>query len=393
MPAPCPVCGDAGPHPAHLRAVIGTDGDCLMLRCAACDSRFNAGAMLPEHSDWKVLPAQQRMTLELDGPAFTDIALLLRTDLSGARRMLHLGCGFGWAADLARRVWRWDAVGFDAASAADEGALWLGPHIRQELPPPEALPDGPFDVALVTGVLELYEDAGALLAALAARLTPGGRIVATVRDGARAVITPHDLPTLENVGWGRVQFLPTAEELARAVRAAGLDAIMEAADGRITLFAGHGAPVVGLAQPTPALLRRAYLSALVQQTEPGGPVWHGAAGRLLALLVETGAAADALALHAAIEGAGGEPFNQAAALLLRAGLEDAGLGRDPAAVLPWTRRAYAAARTAGARAKALGLDTAALDATARDARAALLRVLMELAPEVAEDLAGVSRGA
>lgn len=397
--APCVVCGHGGPHPVHLHAVIGTDGACTVLRCAGCDSRFVLGPMLPERSDWQWLPAEQDMRLELHGPDLSGLDALLHPmfhmeragNPAATRRMLHLGCGFGWLVDAARRVLRWDAVGYDARTAADEGGRLLGPHIQQDLPPPDALPTGPFDLVLVTDALELAADAGALLGAIAARLAPGGRVIVSARDGAAAVITPHDLPTLENAGWGRVQCLPTAAGLLRAAARAGLHGPVAEARNRVTLTAGRAPPMpqtgaaAGAAVP---LLRRAYLSALVQQTPPGGPLWHGAAARLFTVLADAGACADALALFDAIAAAPGDPFSGPALLLARAQLENTTPGRDPAAVLPWVRRAYTAAADAAARAVSLGLDPAPLHATGRDARAALLLVMAEIAPEVAADMAG-----
>ena len=380
----CPVCGDAGPHPVHLHAVIDSDGAFTFLRCAACDSRINPGAMLPERSDWLAMPAAQAMRLELDGPAWDDIALLLRA--GPGRRLLHLGCGFGWAVDFARRVLRWQAEGFDPGMAADEGSLHLGPSIQQDLPPPHALPPGPFDLVLITGVLELYEDAGTLLAAVAGRLAPGGQVIATTRDGAAAVITGHDSVDVMNVVCGYVQSLPTAEGLRRAMAGAGLrGGAEEAAAGQLTMLAGDRsfAPPA----PVPPLQRRAYLSALVQQAPPG-PLWFGAAGQLLSLLAETEEAA-ARALFAMIEGvdAAEPPYNHAAMLFVRAGLENRQPGRSPDAVLPWVRHAYASALALAARAQRFGLDPAPLFATARDARAALLMLLAEIAPEVEVDMA------
>ncbi len=380
----CVVCGDPGPHPVHLHAVIDSDGAFTFLRCIACDSRINPGVMLPERSDWLAMPAAQSMRLELDGPGWADIALLLRGSRHG--RVLHLGCGFGWAVDFARRVLRADAEGSDPGMAADEGSLHLGPFITQDLPPPDALPPGPFDLVLITGVLELQEDAGALLAAVARRLTPQGQVIVSTRDGAAAVITGHDSVDVVNLVCGYVQSLSTAEGLRRAMVRAGLRGTIEGGDGRLLLLAGRGDAPFAPAAAASVRHRRAYLTALVQQAPPG-PLWSGAAGQLMALLAQEDEAA-ARALHDAVEAAGHDGFNAAAMLFSRAGLENRLPGRDPLAVLPWARRAYAAALAGAERAVMFGLDPAPLLDTARDARAALLMLLTEIAPEVATDMAG-----
>jgi SAM-dependent methyltransferase len=119
------------------------------------------------------------------GPALRD------TPGAGAVRVLDVGCGHGrfarWAADaLAPRplaLWGVDAsepLLDRARRTGPSGARWQTADV---IGAPDALPAGPFDLvalfALIHGVPS-RERRRALLAACAARIAPGGRLVLTI---------------------------------------------------------------------------------------------------------------------------------------------------------------------------------------------------------------------
>jgi len=111
---------------------------------------------------------------------------LLRDALEphGGNRLLEVGCGAGGLLALHRRL-GWTVAGVEphAAAAAAARARDLEVHHgRLETAPPWP----PFDVVLVSHVLEHVVDPLALLRQSAARLAPGGKVI-VVTPNARAL--------------------------------------------------------------------------------------------------------------------------------------------------------------------------------------------------------------
>lgn len=114
-------------------------------------------------------------------PEWPAMRAMLPDDLTG-RRVLDLGCGYGWLARWAEDAGAEGVVAVDvstrmldrARSFADGGRI---EYVLADLD--EYSPDGPCDVVVSSLTLHYVADLDRLLRACASSLTPGGRFVAS----------------------------------------------------------------------------------------------------------------------------------------------------------------------------------------------------------------------
>jgi SAM-dependent methyltransferase len=99
----------------------------------------------------------------------------------GPGRLLEVGAG--WGVFLAAAAWRrWDAVGVELSPAAVAFAQRSFRVDVRQAQVPEGLPDGPFDVVALWEVIEHFHRPDDVLAALSARLRPGGVLALSTPD-------------------------------------------------------------------------------------------------------------------------------------------------------------------------------------------------------------------
>ncbi|MSO79848.1 MAG: class I SAM-dependent methyltransferase [Acidimicrobiia bacterium] len=217
----CPVCA----HSAAQRRVARIDvpwRDELVdiVRCVECGAVV-LGATLPPSmytdADWDYY-------IEQIAGVNTIADTLVQTGFGRGARMLDVGCGYGFALDLARFLFDWKGIGLDPSIAAARGKAELGLDIRPGMLDDAFDPEERFDVIFSSEVIEHIADPREFLAAARRRLSPDGVLVLTTPD-ADAVTPDTPWTTLYPVlSVGNHEFLVNADGFERLLREAGFHA-------------------------------------------------------------------------------------------------------------------------------------------------------------------------
>jgi SAM-dependent methyltransferase len=98
------------------------------------------------------------------------------------RRVLDVGCGFGFLLDEARRAWRCEAVGVELSLSGRSyaaGRLGLEVHSAMDV---DVVGPQSVDACFLIGTIEHLLDPPAMLIAINQVLKPGGRLIITTID-------------------------------------------------------------------------------------------------------------------------------------------------------------------------------------------------------------------
>jgi 2-polyprenyl-3-methyl-5-hydroxy-6-metoxy-1,4-benzoquinol methylase len=209
----CPWCDEVHPH----QGVVRVEGLTLYM-CPGCGSHQYSPKREPSPVD-EMTPFAVRNYVEY-GAGLQPFCEYVST-LTGGRQggsLLDVGCGFGFAVDIARRQKGWRALGVDPGALARTGSKALGVTIRQAaIGAGDTLGDSQFDAILCAEVLAHAADPAALLEAMARHLAPRGAMLI-------ATVTPNALYESENIGVIREvlspsqhTFIPSALGLATLI--------------------------------------------------------------------------------------------------------------------------------------------------------------------------------
>lgn len=379
---------------------------------------------MPDYEREEAVGFYQQLYLEQNASIHHILGTLFLVDTEGVDSFLDVGCGFGFAVDLAR-MFGWRATGIDPSHYAEQGARLLQADIRKQYLTEHTDLGAPFGLVAASEVIEHVPDPDAFLLILRRWLQPGRTLVLTTpnADAIAPGAGEAELVSILAVGTHLILFSPPALELALA--RAGF------AHVEVTT---QGNTLIALASDTP--LRRSpdaahrhihayqdYLRHLLATAPEGTPLWNGAAGRLLQLRAEHAPQDELHALFAQVAAAWNttyaidlprlrlpgtfpepeiaaaeksldaakalmwrlgarHPINLATILFSRALTESRRPGRLPEEVLRWARPAYVhAVHTTRVLAAGTMIDLD-LRQTARRARLMMVDALVELAPEM-----------
>jgi SAM-dependent methyltransferase len=270
--------------------------------CGSCASWFVPERIVLDHRQAWLAPSMLRYLLETSLDPTGAAALLSSAKRPAGSRMLHLGCGLGLVVDMATEMLGWDAVGIDSSHLASEGEYLLGSHIEHSFISVETLPPGPFDVILLTGVLERAEHPLKLLHALREILAPDGGLLIEVGGKADAM---HLAAAKGDAAFRKVW--PTPHGLARAMRAAGFDQF-QIAEGSGNIWVTTDAALI-IAPNADTRLCPAYIKNLITRIETGGWLWNGMMTHLWQYYTGKGADVHRMALLEQISEAWRVKFN------------------------------------------------------------------------------------
>jgi SAM-dependent methyltransferase len=176
--AHCPVCGveEAKGAVLSIPHVLPGYAPVTLLRCPSCGAGFLQDLAPPDYES----DMAEMLDYYVEQGAGIDliVAPLMRVPPRTVRRCLEIGGGFGFALDFSRYAFGWEGIGVDPSPLAAAGGEALGvPVLRTYFGADLDLGPEPFELAMLSEVLEHVPEPHSLLAAIRGRLSPDGLLV------------------------------------------------------------------------------------------------------------------------------------------------------------------------------------------------------------------------
>lgn len=261
--ARCPVCSGGGDMSLVATAVGGGRDPVDVSRCRRCGCLHMTGqrTVYTDSEDWIDGYIEAGAGIE------TIANTVRRGDTGTVRRMLDVGCNYGFAMHIAQFLHGWEVLGVEPTIAGRRGARELGLPILDVYLDETTDVGEPFDLIVASEVVEHVDDPEAFLRTLCGHLTPGGAIVLTTP--AAELLSPHHDPDVVLLGLspGDHHFL---------LSEAGLDTLLERAGFEYRSIERSSTTLYAVATTSEDALKAALASVPVSQAELLGYYDHAA---------------------------------------------------------------------------------------------------------------------
>jgi SAM-dependent methyltransferase len=260
--------------------VDGVAGDLGTVHYGRCES---CGAVRPDRPFPPITSEHKLLSYYLEQGAAVDLMTAPLMQVQGARRLLEVGCGFGFALDFARVALKLDVLGVDPSRAAEAGAELLGvPVLNTGLDRTLDLGDARFDLVLASEVIEHVDAPNTFLADLRARVSDDAVLRLTTPDADVLVEeTPAD-DLLRALSPGHHTILFTRDALRHALTAAGFPHITwDSVKGTLRCWASPSEQGLrrirsaASAQQDHTAVLLDYLARRADEVAPGSPLELG----------------------------------------------------------------------------------------------------------------------
>lgn len=326
-PLACKVCRQAGDGTAIAIVHAKSGQEIVAIRCPHCGSID----LVDDPQDGMPLDARVDDYIEVGAGLSTIASAFTGIDPSSVSRFLDVGCGYGFALDVARFAYGWTGVGVEPSLAGRRGAAELGLDIRAEYLTADTDLGEPFDLILASEVVEHVIDPLTFLTALRAHLAVGGTLIVTTP--AAEVVSPvsPEPDVLCAVSPTFHTFVATEGALDQLLRTAGFSEVAVTRNGGSLRATARRSP----ATVSPAHISGADVESYLRERMANAPVDSalsvGMSVRLIRILVAEGRLdeADNVArtVRAAFSARHGVDLNDPGALLAQA---------DDSQHLPWS---------------------------------------------------------
>lgn len=216
-------------------------------------------------------------------------------DPTAVRRFLDVGCGYGFAMDIAKFMYGWAVVGVEPSLLGRRGAAELGLDIRNEFLTADTDLGEPFDLILASEVVEHVSDPHVFLAAVRAHLAPGGLLILTTPAAeviGSGTSNTADVTALTVMSPGHHTFVASAGALQQLLVDAGFDGVRVTREGwslcALSRVDGADPAAAAPAESAPAVDIEPYLRHRLEAAPEGSALRVGMATRLFRHLVAQG---------------------------------------------------------------------------------------------------------
>ncbi|MGI9116716.1 MAG: methyltransferase domain-containing protein [Gaiellales bacterium] len=283
----CRLCGKhgAGRAVAEFKAPDGVR--LTAIECSSCHSLEILDAPLTLTDDETAVDAH----VEANAGIGTMLELIATTDGFEARRLLDIGCGYGFAVAAARDALGWEAIGIEPSLAGRRGRTELGVNIVVDVFEADADYGDPFDLILASEVVEHLPDPLPFLEGTLRKLasagtlrlsTPAREVVQQDQDGLliRGALSP-----------GYHCFVASEDGLRRLLRRAGYSCTRVWRDGGTLRAVAGSTPEAVRGPDRPKFNQReveSWFRSVMNRAPDGSALRLGMATRLLRSIVARG---------------------------------------------------------------------------------------------------------
>lgn len=288
--ARCAVCGAEARHPLALSIdFLGTPRD--VYRCRNCGTHFYDPMPDPDYGSHTDDLTAERFYVEHDaniGLMLERIAPAMQARSSGS--FLDIGCGYGFAVDMARHLFGWDVYGVEPSAYGRHGSEALGfPLLNRMLTFDDPFAGRKFDVIHSSEVIEHTHDPVSFVDLILQYLTADGCAVLTTPSADAATDPKYGIPRrLAFLSPGFHAYLFTKDSLGELLRSRGFRQItIECHDGTLIAYASRERLKLKQASDPNEMLWRYYESGLAR-VPPDSMTGMGFGARYFSSLVSHG---------------------------------------------------------------------------------------------------------
>jgi SAM-dependent methyltransferase len=291
----CPACGCKYAHPIDREFDFG--GQHFVLKsCVLCASIFYDPLPSMDYSTHTANTYSVRDYVELNASIDTLGKFIFEAIGDKSKgRLLDVGCGYGFAADIARRLKGWDVTGVEPSTYGTIGATNLGIRILHEyIDENHPIAKEKFDIITASEVLEHIHDPRKFMVFLKSLLADDGVISVTVpSDTAARSTSLSESARLAVLSPGSHTVLFSRPGLEGVFKRAGLENVEIAMQGSSYVVRASNAPLPKFTSASGLEIGIEYTRRVLEDGVVDPSLRAGMNARLYRYLVDLGRYAEA----------------------------------------------------------------------------------------------------